>query len=233
MNEKVRYSLIIFDLDGTLLDTLPDLAGAVNHALARHGKKQREIGEIRSFISNGVRKLIERALFITEASKDTNDYEVTDRRLFDGVFNDFVAYYLDHVADNTIPYPGIRELVMKLKQAGMQTAVVTNKREDAAEKLMDRFFPGCFDAVYGDGPDRKRKPDPDSVIKVMELFGRTREETVYIGDSDVDHQTASNAGVDDILVTWGYRDIDSLIACGGRIIAERPDELETLLMRVK
>ena len=110
------------------------------------------------------------------------------------------------------------------------TAVVTNKREDAAQKLMDHFFPGCFDPVIGDSPDRERKPSPASVLLAMERSGVSKDETVYIGDSDVDLLTAENAGVDCILVTWGYRSRDFLIEAGGRMIVDRPDELELLLM---
>lgn len=227
MNNK--YKLAIFDLDGTLLDTLTDLAGAVNYALNEHGCPQRSLDEIRAFISNGVRKLIERSLFITADSKDTNDYEVSDRALFDAVFADFVQYYLDHVSDNTVPYRGMPELIARLKASGMRTAVVTNKREDAAVALMEHFYPKGFDMVIGDGPDRERKPSPASLLLVMNSFGVPKEDTVYIGDSDVDLKTAQNANVEAILVTWGYRNIESLIAAGAQIIVDRPDELETML----
>ncbi|MCR5322388.1 MAG: HAD-IA family hydrolase [Lachnospiraceae bacterium] len=230
MNKTEKYRLAIFDLDGTLLDTLPDLAGAVNFALKEHDRPERTIDEIRRFISNGVRKLIERSLFITELSKDTNDYVVSDKELFDVTFADFVRHYLEHVSDNTVAYAGMRDLITKLKDMGMKTAVVTNKREDAAVKLMDAFFPGGFDLVIGDGPNRERKPSPASVLLVMDKLGISKIETVYIGDSDVDLATAENAGVDSILVTWGYRSRGSLVEAGAQIIVDRPDELEMMLM---
>ena len=230
MEMNTKYKLIIFDLDGTLLDTLPDLAGAVNYALRTHGRPERSIDEIRRFISNGVRKLIERSLFITETSKDTNDYIVNDRELFDAVFPDFVSHYLEHAADNTVPYTGMQETVKRLKAAGFKTAVVTNKREDAAVKLMDYFYPGCFDMVLGDGPERERKPSPASVLLAMKELAVSKDETIYIGDSDVDLLTADNAEVDSILVTWGYRSREFLVNAGGRVIVDRPDELELLLM---
>ena len=229
MNDN-KYKLAIFDLDGTLLDTLSDLAGAVNFSLKAHGCPERSVEEIRAFISNGVRKLIERSLFITLDSKDTNDYEVRDRGLFDAVFADFVQYYLDHVSDNTVPYSGMPELIARLKAAGMKTAVVTNKREDAATALMNHFYPDGFDMVIGDGPDRERKPSPASLLLVMDSLGISKVDTVYIGDSDVDLKTAQNAQVEAILVTWGYRNTESLIAAGAQIIVDRPDELETMLM---
>ena len=227
MNNK--YSLAIFDLDGTLLDTLPDLAGAVNYALRTHDRPERTVGEIRRFISNGVRKLIERSLFITEDSKDTNDYTVSDRGLFDAVFADFVQYYIEHVSDNTVAYPGMQDLVKRLKTSGIRTAVVTNKREDAAIKLMDAFYPGGFDMVIGDGPDRERKPSPASLILVMDSLGVSKNETVYVGDSDVDLATAVNAGVDAVLVTWGYRSREDLVDAGAQVIVDRPDELEMMV----
>ncbi|MCR5331929.1 MAG: HAD-IA family hydrolase [Lachnospiraceae bacterium] len=230
MDNNLKYKLVIFDLDGTLLDTLPDLAGAVNYALKNNDRPERTIEEVRRFISNGVRKLIERSLFVTEASKDTNDYTVTDRGLFDTVFADFVAYYLEHVADNTVPYEGMRKLVMKLKNNGIKTAVVTNKREDAARSLMDRFFPGCFDLVLGDVKDRARKPAPDSVLYCMECLGADSRETIYVGDSDVDLETADNARIESILVTWGYRSRSRLIEAGATKIVDRTDELELLLL---
>ncbi|MBO4415786.1 MAG: HAD-IA family hydrolase [Lachnospiraceae bacterium] len=229
MKKKNKYSLIIFDLDGTLLDTLPDLAGAVNYALKTHGRQERTIEEVRRFISNGVRKLIERSLFITEKSKDTNDYIVSDRSLFDVVFSDFVKYYLEHVSDHTEAYAGMQELVRRLKAAGMKTAVITNKREDAAVNLMDAFYPGGFDMIIGDGPGRERKPSPASVLLVMEKLGMSKEETVYVGDSDVDLATAVNAGVDAVLVTWGYRNREFLVNAGAQIIVDTTEELEMIL----
>ena len=229
MNDKYKYKCVIFDLDGTLLDTLPDLAGAVNYALRTHGRPERTIDEIRRFISNGVRKLIERSLFITENSKDTNDYRVTDEALFGAVFADFVQYYLDHVTDNTVPYEGMRRLIKKLKISGVMTGVVTNKREDAAIKLMDHFYPGCFDIVVGDTLERARKPAPDPVLHAMYMLGAFAWETVYVGDSDVDFETAENAGIDSILVTWGYRTRASLVEAGAKVIVDRQDELEMLL----
>ena len=231
MNDKYKYKYkcVLFDLDGTLLDTLPDLAGAVNYALRTHGRPERTIDEIRRFISNGVRKLIERSLFITENSKDTNDYRVTDEALFDEVFADFVQYYLDHVTDNTVPYEGMRKLIKKLKISGVMTGVVTNKREDAAIKLMDHFYPGCFDIVVGDTLERARKPAPDPVLHAMYMLGAFAWQTVYVGDSDVDFETAENAEIDSILVTWGYRTRASLVEAGAKVIADRQDELEMLL----
>ena len=228
-SEINRYRLVIFDLDGTLLDTLPDLAAAVNHALTTHKRSARSIDEVRRFISNGVRKLIARALFITSKSKDNDDYVIGDERLYEAVFGDFVKYYLEHVSDHTGVYGGMPRLVSELKRRGIMTAVVTNKREDAAVRLMDRFFPDCFTYVYGDGPDRQRKPSPDSVIKIMEQLGVEKQEAVYVGDSDVDLLTAYNAGIDSILVTWGYRSRPFLVDAGGRVIVDTPQELEMMI----
>ena len=228
MNNK--YSLVIFDLDGTLLDTLPDLAGAVNFSLRTHGRPERTVEEIRRFISNGVRKLIERSLFVTETSKDTNDYVVSDKELFDVVFADFVQYYLEHVSDRTEAYAGMQDLIRKLRSSSIKTAVVTNKREDAAIKLMNAFYPNGFEMVIGDGPERNRKPSPASLLLVMEKLGVSKDETVYVGDSDVDLATAVNAGIEAILVTWGYRSREFLLNAGAHIIIDRPDELDSMLM---
>ena len=234
--------LAIFDLDGTVLDTLPDLAAAINHALALHGLPARPNDTIRRFISNGVKKLVERSIYVPQKAMDAvaadtsdaflkviDDYTVKEPELFKAVHADFASYYLGHAAVFTVPYPGIKETLDQLKSAGIRLAMVTNKRDDVAHEIMERYFPGYFEIIIGDREGHPRKPAPDSVLEILERLGVGAEEAVYIGDSNVDIETAQNAGVDSIAVTWGYRDFSFLLNTGARAFVTQPQELAKLL----
>ncbi len=209
------YKTIIFDLDGTLLDTLDDLWNAVNAALQKFGLPTRTREEVRSFIGNGIVKLMERAAGEVE------------KQVFDGVLAEFKRYYGEHCEDFTKPYEGIMELLECLKKKGIKTAVVSNKADFAVKKLADGYFKGLLQESVGENEEGgiRKKPAPDSLLAVMERLGAGMRSTVYVGDSEVDIQTAKNAGVDCISVTWGFKDKDFLIANGAKTLITAPKEL--------
>lgn len=188
--------LIIFDLDGTLLNTIADLASATNHALAANGYPQHGTEEYRFFVGNGINKLFERALPEGEKT-ETNVLRIRQS---------FIPYYDVHCADLTRPYPGIPELLNTLQQKGIQIAVASNKYQRATGKLIPHFFPDIrFTAILGQREGIPRKPDPQIVHEIIKLAGVQPEDVLYVGDSNVDMQTALHAKVDGIGVTWGFR----------------------------
>ena len=188
--------LIIFDLDGTLLNTIADLASATNHALASNGYPQHATEEYRFFVGNGINKLFERAL---------PDGEKTETNVL-RIRQSFIPYYDVHCADLTRPYPGIPELLNTLQQKGIQIAVASNKYQRATGKLIPHFFPDIrFTAILGQREGIPRKPDPQIVHEIIKLAGVQPEDVLYVGDSNVDMQTALHAKVDGIGVTWGFR----------------------------
>ena len=207
------YKAVIFDLDGTLLNTLTDLYNSVNHGLRAFGFPERTIDEVRRFIGNGVKKLMERS---TPEGTD----EETNAKCLDA----FRAHYLQHMADNTAPYEGVNELIEKLGAEGIRTAVVSNKLHSAVVDLCRDYFPAIEEAI-GVSVEEERKPNPVNVLKVLSLFGITADECIYVGDSEVDVQTAHNAGVKCIGVTWGFRDEDELIENGADFIVYNTDEV--------
>ena len=188
--------LIIFDLDGTLLNTIADLASATNHALAANGYPQHATEEYRFFVGNGINKLFERAL---------PDGEKTETNVL-RIRQSFIPYYDVHCADLTRPYPGIPELLNTLQKKGIQIAVASNKYQRATGKLIPHFFPDIrFTAILGQREGIPRKPDPQIVHEIIKLAGVQPEDVLYVGDSNVDMQTALHAKVDGIGVTWGFR----------------------------
>lgn len=208
------YKAFVFDLDGTLLDTLDDLTDAVNAAMQAVGLPLRTRAEVCSFVGNGIAKLIERAVG-----------ERADKAQEALVF--FKEYYALHCADKTQPYEGIVPLLQALKDRGLKTAVVSNKADFAVKALAKRYFGGLLEEAVGENESAgiRKKPAPDSLLSVMEQLGVKKEETLYIGDSEVDIQTAKNAGVDCACVTWGFRDKAFLQANGGRFFVDEPKEL--------
>jgi len=210
----MKYRIAIFDMDGTILDTLEDLADSMNYCLKKYGMPERSLNEIKSFVGNGIRRLVEQAV-----------PDGADEGMIDKVYTTYIEYYKDHCAVKTRPYDGIREVLKKLKDKGILTAVVSNKADLAVKKLCEEYFGGLFDYSVGDKDGMRRKPYPDSVISVMEYFKATPNEVVYIGDSEVDYQTARNAGVDVIMVGWGFRDRDYLRSIGAERIIREPEEI--------
>lgn len=210
----MNKTAVIFDLDGTLLNTLDDLRDALNHTLAAFGRPPRTLDEVRRFVGNGIPNLIERA-----TSPDAPIQEMLDV---------FLPYYQLHNMDKTRPYEGVSEMLDRLKEQGRRMAIVTNKVHAASQALCGRFFPQV-DVVVGSQPGLPNKPAPDMVRAAMERLGVGPEEAVYVGDSEVDLATARNTGLDCVCVTWGFRDKEELERQGGTVFAASPQELERLL----
>ncbi len=213
------YSAVVFDMDGTILNTLEDLEISLNQALEAEGFPPRTLEEVRQTVGNGYRNLMR-----DSCPPGTSD-EVVER-----VFAAFSAHYAVHYADHTAPYEGIPELLRELKAAGLKLAVVSNKGDREAGRLAELNFPGVFDAVIGQRDDVPRKPDPAMVAIVLREMGASAREAVYVGDSEVDIKTSGAAGLPLILVTWGYRSKAQLEDAGGRVFASTVGELETLLL---
>lgn len=213
----MKITTVIFDLDGTLLDTLGDLTDAVNYALTAYEMPQRSIDEIRQFVGNGIRRLMQRAVPNGEKNPD-----------FEAVFSTFRSYYDVHCNDKTKPYEGIMELIDALLERGINLAIVSNKVESAVQTLNKLYFPQVKVAV-GDREGLQRKPAPDSVFQAMSVFDAKSAETLYVGDSGVDVETAKNAGVTCISVLWGFRDKGQLLESGAKILIEKPLELLELI----
>ena len=206
--------LIVFDLDGTVLDTLADLTAALNFALQKNGLPPRTLPEVRSFVGNGIRKLIERGV-----------PQHTPPETEEAVHTDFKAYYGQHCMDATAPYAGVREAIAALRAAGYRTALVSNKTDDAVQKLIVGMFPGDFDYAAGEKPGVPRKPAPDMVFAALAALDVPPCEAVYVGDSEVDLATAANAGLPCISVTWGFKDRAFLLEHGAKTLIDSPDRL--------
>ena len=211
-----QYSTYIFDLDGTLLDTLDDLAAAVNYALRTYGMPEHSRDNVRRFVGNGVRMLMTRAIPDGEQNP-----------LFEEVFDTFRQYYLNHSLDTTRPYDGVPEMLTVLKERGCRLAVVSNKFCAATQELCRHFFPDTIEVAVGEHEAEgiRRKPAPDTVNEALGQLGVARQGAVYVGDSDVDLQTARNAGLPCISVLWGFRDRDFLTANGATTFISTPQEL--------
>ena len=216
----MRYKLALFDMDGTVLDTLQDLADATNAVMRMHGYPTHSIEAVRGFVGNGARVLIEKAV-----------PNGTDMQKIDTVLGDFKEYYGKHSADATKPYDGVPHMLRTLRAAGVRTAVVSNKPDFAVRMLAERYFEGLFDMAIGDREGVRKKPAPDSVLEVMRTLGCTPAESVYIGDSDVDVLTAKNAGTDGIFVDWGFRSAACLRQSGAEIIVSDPAEIAALILQ--
>ena len=208
---------VIFDLDGTLLNTLEDLRDSVNVALVSNGLPERTLKEVRQFVGNGIHKLIEQA--VPEGASE----EVVEQ-----VFHDFRSYYMEHCEDKTRVYPGIGKLLAELKRREVSMAIVSNKADAAVKELAKRYFPEITVAI-GEREGIARKPAPDSVFEAMRLLGVSREETLYAGDSDVDVATAGNAGLPCVAVTWGFREEAFLRSLNPAFVIHQPEELLKLL----
>ncbi|MCC8168581.1 MAG: HAD-IA family hydrolase [Clostridiales bacterium] len=205
---------IVFDLDGTLLDTLGDLTDAVNYALARHGMSVRTIDEIRKFVGNGALRLIERS--VPDGQQNP---------AFEDVYEDFQKYYAAHCNIKTKAYPGVLALLAELKKRGVAMAVVSNKPDGAVKTLCEKYFGEYISVAMGDAPGRERKPAPDTVEAAMEAIGADPRQTIYVGDSEVDIRTAENAGLFHVLVTWGFREPEFLLANGAKRLIHSAEAL--------
>lgn len=218
MNHR-QFSTYIFDLDGTLLDTIGDLAASVNFALQEHGLPQHSVDAVRGMVGNGVRLLMERAV-----------PGGAEHPLFDAAFATFRQHYMAHSLDTTRPYEGIPELLAQLKARGCRTAVVSNKFDAATKSLCRHFFSGLIDVAVGEHEAEgiRKKPAPDTVREALKQLGTDSKGAVYIGDSEVDIATATNSGLPCISVLWGFRSRDFLLAHGATTFIGEPGELLTL-----
>lgn len=209
-----KYKTYIFDLDGTLLSTLADLAASTNYALRTHHMPERSLDEVRRFVGNGVKKLMERAI-----------PDGLNNPLFEDTFATFRQHYMQHNLDTTQPYPGIMQLLEQLKTEGKNIAVVSNKFYAATRELCRHFFGDLVPVAIGEREDIRKKPAPDTVIEALRELGVDKEGAVYIGDSDVDIMTAKNSGMPCVSVLWGFRDKEFLLEHGATTLISQPEDM--------
>lgn len=210
----MKYKVVIWDLDGTLLDTLQDLANATNYALKTWGLPERNIDEIRQFVGNGVRMLVTRAVPQGE-----------EHPHFEEIFDTFKAHYVEHCQENTGLYPGIAETLKALKVRGVRMAVVSNKLQSGVTELYDYWFKDTIEVAIGEREGINRKPARDMVDIALSELGVSADDAVYVGDSDVDVMTAKNSGLPCISVLWGFRTKDFLVEHGANLFVSRPEEI--------
>ncbi|MDY6310152.1 MAG: HAD family hydrolase [Cyanobacteriota bacterium] len=212
MNKKA----VIFDLDGTLLNTLEDLTDSTNYALEKFNYPTKTVVQVRNYVGNGVAKLIERAI-----PDGLNNSKFSD------IENTFKKHYKNNMYNKTKPYDGILEMLEKIKKSGLKIAVVSNKFDEAVKELCKTYFAGLTDFCAGENEAAgiRKKPAPDTVIKVLKEFKLNPEDAVYVGDSEVDIQTAQNSKMDCISVLWGFKDEDFLLEHGASHIIKTPDEI--------
>lgn len=208
------FETYIFDLDGTLLSTLDDLAASTNYALRWAGMPERTVEEVRMFVGNGVKLLMERAI-----PNGINNPK------FEETYGKFREHYMEHNLDTTCPYEGIPELLRELKRRGKKLAIVSNKFYAATQELAKHFFPDTIEVAIGERDSIRKKPAPDTVLEALKQLGASKDNAVYIGDSDVDIMTAKNCDLPCISVLWGFRDKDYLIKHGGTIFVDKPSEI--------
>lgn len=218
MTKMGRYKTVIFDLDGTLLDTLEDLTDAVNYALEAYKMPLRTIEEVRNFVGNGVRKLMLQA--VPDGEKNPS---------FEEIFSLFKEYYGEHCNDKTGPYKGILELMEELRKQGYVMGIVSNKIDSAVKELNSMYFADYIQVAIGEKEGVQRKPAPDTVFAALQELDMEKETAIYIGDSEVDLATARNAGIPCISVLWGFREREFLEECGADMFAETPKDVSDFL----
>ncbi|MEG0492910.1 MAG: HAD-IA family hydrolase [Clostridia bacterium] len=215
------YQTVIFDLDGTLLNTLEDLTNATNHAMRESNYPEHSADEVRRYVGNGIGQLIHRAL---PPAADG------DEEAFQEVLQAFKHYYALHNNDFTKPYEGCCDMLRTLASAGVKLAIVSNKNDPNVKALSAEYFREWIDVAFGEQEGIRRKPHPDVVLKVMKALGSKPEKTLYVGDSDVDLQTAQNAGVSCAAVCWGFRSEEELRAAGATLLVHSPEELVQVVL---
>lgn len=212
----MKYKLLVFDLDGTLVNSLTDLAVSVNEGLKKAGLKPHEVEKYKKFVGNGREKLIDRAM--GESCKD--------ERLRNIVKDTFDTFYKEHCNDNTTSYNGCEKLLSELKKTGVKTAVLSNKPDEFVSGILSKIYPGHkFDSAWGKKPGYSVKPDPEALNAILKELKIKKSECLYIGDSDVDIFTAKNAGVDMLGVDWGFCERKELIDAGAEFVASSADEI--------
>ncbi len=212
MNNK--HKIVIFDLDGTLINSLPDISAAGNKMLQKYGKASHTVEEYKYFVGNGSKRLVERILPDFSKEKQAEALDI------------YKEFYQNNLVVNTTAYPGISETLKTLKEHGIRIAVCTNKHFSAVNEILSKVFPDIeFDAVAGERPGIPKKPDPTNVNNILQEMGIDKSEAVYVGDSDVDMETGCRAGVMTVGVLWGYRPLDNMVQGGGRIFIHTPSAL--------
>ena len=214
------YKHVIFDLDGTLLNTIDDLADAGNHVCALHGWPTHTVAEFKYMVGNGMVKLVER--FVPQG---------TSQEMLDQAYQEFMDWYGVHKEDKTAPYAGMPEVAKALREAGVSIAVLSNKADQMAGPVVEHYYPGVFPVIQGALPGLPTKPDPTLLHKLMERLGATPADTLFVGDSNVDIQTAKNGGLTGCGVLWGFRDRAELEAAGADVIVSTPQELLELILK--
>ena len=215
----MRYKTVIFDMDGTVLDTLGDLLSAMNHAMRLHGFGEHTLSEMQTFVGDGLYMMAVRAVPAG-----------TDKQTVDNVFQSFKSYYNDHLNVLTKPYEGIVEMLKALKRAGIRTGISSNKYDHGAKMLSDIHFGSLIDYTVGESEEVPKKPDPTGTLLIMDKLGADRETTLYVGDSGVDIQTAKNAGLEMLAVSWGFRSRRDLIEGGATQIVDSVQELQNHIL---
>ena len=215
----MAYQTILFDMDGTVLDTLEDLWASTNAVLRALGRPERTLAEIRSFVGNGAANQIRCAM-----PAGSSDEAVAD------ALARYRVYYAAHCREHTRPYPGVVPMLETLTAAGRRLAVVSNKPDGAVHALSEEHFGGLLPVAIGETPERRRKPAPDAVEAALAALGADKEGAVYVGDSEVDVATARNAGLPLIAVSWGFRSREQLIAAGAETIVDTPQQLLALCL---
>ena len=213
-----KYDTVIFDLDGTLLNTLEDLADAVNFVMRKNHYPQRTIEEVRRFVGNGIRRLME--LAVPENISETE---------FEQVFEEFKNYYTEHCQIKTCAYDGVMPLLKHLDENGYAMAIVSNKNHAAVCELNDIYFKDYIEVAIGQKDGIRKKPAPDTVVQALKELGKTKERAVYVGDSEVDFATAKNSGMDCVLVTWGFRNLEELKEFQPVAFVDAAEQLQMIL----
>lgn len=216
----MKYKAVLFDMDGTVLDTLGDLAAAVNHTLREFSMPERSIAEVAAALGNGA------AYLIAHTVPDGTPKELTDK-----VLAAYAPYYDAHCDILTGPYDGIVPLMQKLRGKGVKLAVISNKQDTAVKPLAEKYFPGLLEIAVGESAEVRRKPNPDAVLAALCHIGVEREDAIYVGDTEVDLQTARNAGMECASVDWGFRTREQLVEIGAEHIFDTVQELEEYLLK--
>ena len=216
----MKYQAVLFDMDGTVLDTLDDLCDSINHSLAEFSLPQVSREHVRQCLGNGAAFLVSHSIPAGSSPELEAD-----------VLAFYKPWYDAHCLIKTAPYEGILPMMQSLKEQGLRLAIISNKPDRAVQELSDAFFPGLLELSVGESPSVRRKPAPDTVLTAASQIGLSVDQCVYVGDSEVDLQTARNAGMDCISVTWGFRDEAQLIEAGASVLVRTPEELESLLLR--
>ena len=213
-----KYDTVIFDLDGTLLNTLEDLADAVNFVMRKNHYPQRTLDEVRRFVGNGIRRLME--LAVPEHVSETE---------FEQVFEEFKSYYTEHCQIKTCAYKGIMQLLEALYEKGYAMAIVSNKNHAAVCELNEIYFKEYIEVAIGQKDGIRKKPAPDTVVQALKEPGKSKERAIYVGDSEVDFATAENSGMDCVLVTWGFRTLEELKECSPASMIDQAEQLLEVL----